>query len=192
MPSPPRTSNPSIRDRTSKIASPEVPRDILGRAKLVFRTVPKALGLVWAASPGIAAANLSLTVFQGVLPAVTIWFSKTIVDGVVAAARTGTRADTVHVLIFVALWFGVLSYTPKLPVRANPVSVPNQMRQGLLLENVSFKYSGMENWVLKNISFGIRPGEAVALVGANGAGKTTLHHCQFARSLCYPTRTLVP
>lgn len=40
--------------------------------------------------------------------------------------------------------------------------------------NVSFRYPGMDRDVLKNISFTIRPGETIALVGLNGAGKTTL------------------
>ena len=85
---------------------PDLPRTLLGRAQLVLSMVPKALGLVWAAAPGLATANVILTTFQGVLPAVTIWFSKAIIDGVVTAARTGARADTAQVLVLAALWFG--------------------------------------------------------------------------------------
>ena len=40
--------------------------------------------------------------------------------------------------------------------------------------NVSFRYPGTEREVLKNISFTVRPGDTVVLVGLNGAGKTTL------------------
>jgi ATP-binding cassette subfamily B protein len=69
--------------------------------------VPKALGLVWDATPGYAAANVLLTVVQGGLPAVAIWFTKAIVDGVVTAARVQTQAQTEHVLVLVALWFAV-------------------------------------------------------------------------------------
>lgn len=39
--------------------------------------------------------------------------------------------------------------------------------------NVWFAYSG-ENWVLKNVSFTIEPGESIALVGRTGSGKTTI------------------
>lgn len=57
-----------------------------------------------------------------------------------------------------------------------------QMNQGKSLKNVIgklefrnvwFAYKG-ENWVLKNISFVIEPGETIALVGKTGAGKTTI------------------
>lgn len=41
-------------------------------------------------------------------------------------------------------------------------------------KNVGFRYPEAETDVLKNISFRIRRGEKIALVGVNGAGKTTL------------------
>ena len=41
-------------------------------------------------------------------------------------------------------------------------------------ENVSFKYPGTENYVLKNINLTVTPYKKIALVGYNGAGKTTL------------------
>lgn len=45
---------------------------------------------------------------------------------------------------------------------------------GLVLENVSFTYFGAAKPALDDVSFRIRPGEMVALVGQNGSGKTTL------------------
>lgn len=41
-------------------------------------------------------------------------------------------------------------------------------------KNVSFKYPKTDNYVLKNVSFDIKPNECVALIGTNGAGKTTI------------------
>lgn len=40
--------------------------------------------------------------------------------------------------------------------------------------NVSFRYPGSDNYVLKNISFKMEYGEKIALLGINGSGKTTL------------------
>ncbi len=42
-------------------------------------------------------------------------------------------------------------------------------------ENVWFAYRG-EEWVLRDVSFKMRPGERVAFVGATGAGKTTIQN----------------
>lgn len=41
-------------------------------------------------------------------------------------------------------------------------------------EDVSFRYPQRDEWVLKDVSFTIRPGECVAFVGENGAGKSTI------------------
>lgn len=40
-------------------------------------------------------------------------------------------------------------------------------------ENVSFKYTGHDNYVLKNVNLTIKNGAKLAVVGVNGAGKTT-------------------
>ena len=45
---------------------------------------------------------------------------------------------------------------------------------GLEFRNVYFRYSESETWVLKDVSFCVRPGECVALAGENGAGKSTV------------------
>jgi ATP-binding cassette subfamily B protein len=43
----------------------------------------------------------------------------------------------------------------------------------IVFDNVSFSYNS-DDWVLKNVSFTIQPGQKVAIVGATGAGKTSL------------------
>lgn len=53
-------------------------------------------------------------------------------------------------------------------------ALPVKSIQDIELRNVSFKYPGQDQYVLRNVSFNMRPGETVALVGRNGAGKTTL------------------
>ncbi|MEM7556376.1 MAG: ABC transporter ATP-binding protein [Cyanobacteria bacterium P01_A01_bin.84] len=45
---------------------------------------------------------------------------------------------------------------------------------GIKFENVTFTYPGSTKPALQNISFHLRPGEKLAIVGENGSGKTTL------------------
>ena len=42
------------------------------------------------------------------------------------------------------------------------------------IENLWYRYSSDENWVLKNINFSLNDGEIALLIGPNGSGKTTL------------------
>jgi len=44
----------------------------------------------------------------------------------------------------------------------------------LEIKNLSFKYPGSKNFVLKNVNMKIKAGQEIAIVGKNGAGKTTL------------------
>ena len=62
------------------------------------------------------------------------------------------------------------------PAVRDPEPMPSSLppRRGAVeFQNVSFAYSG-EDWVLRDVSFRVAPGEKVALVGATGAGKTTI------------------
>lgn len=49
----------------------------------------------------------------------------------------------------------------------------DRIRGEIRFENVWFAYQA-DNYVLKNISFDVQPGETVALVGATGAGKSSI------------------
>lgn len=51
---------------------------------------------------------------------------------------------------------------------------PVDAAQPIEVKGLSFRYAEGEPWVLKDCSFAVEPGEAVAIVGASGCGKTTL------------------
>jgi ATP-binding cassette subfamily B protein len=53
------------------------------------------------------------------------------------------------------------------------LEAPSSFRESIRFEDVWFAYDG-DNWVLKDISFEIRRGEKIAIVGATGSGKTTI------------------
>ncbi|MBI3974178.1 MAG: ABC transporter ATP-binding protein, partial [Chloroflexi bacterium] len=80
---------------------------------------------------------------------------------------------------FLPSLFRVLDAPPDLPLPANPRPAPRPIREGIVFEHVAFAYphetkDPSSTPVLRDVSFIIRPGECVALVGRNGAGKTTI------------------
>lgn len=71
-------------------------------------------------------------------------------------------------------YFSFMEIEPSMHNQQGQLPFPTKIKEGYRFENVSFKYPGSEDFVLKNISFTLHPGEKIALVGENGAGKTTL------------------
>jgi ATP-binding cassette, subfamily B, bacterial CvaB/MchF/RaxB len=62
----------------------------------------------------------------------------------------------------------------KQEVQESGLQDPPQLKGAIQLENVSFRYSDEEPYILKNVNLTINPGESIALVGPSGCGKTTL------------------
>ena len=92
--------------------------------------------------------------------------------------------------LFVNTLFDFLAYKPHI---VGPVDGIKPPTTGLDIEfrHVSFSYpNGSEregrDQTLRDVSFHIAPGEAIALVGRNGAGKTTIVKCSRASTI--PTR----
>jgi len=75
--------------------------------------------------------------------------------------------------LYVNHYFDFLALPPFLPIAKNPVILKKIEPPKIEFRNVSFNYPNGPK-VLDKVSFIIRPGESVALVGHNGAGKTTI------------------
>ncbi|MCL7963333.1 MAG: ABC transporter ATP-binding protein/permease [marine benthic group bacterium] len=78
--------------------------------------------------------------------------------------------------------FRLLDRVPAIEEAENPID-PGEIEGRIEFRNVWFRYPGPESdevrsddddWVLRNISFVVEPGERMAIVGATGAGKSTI------------------
>ena len=67
--------------------------------------------------------------------------------------------------------FEVLDIKPKLADHPKATNL-KKFDSHIEFDNVSFRYE--EEWVLRDVSFKVKKGETVALVGATGAGKSTI------------------
>jgi ATP-binding cassette, subfamily B, bacterial len=70
--------------------------------------------------------------------------------------------------------FSFFAIAPRIRSKPGAVPMPVPVRQGFVFEDVGFRYPNSERWAVRHLSFSLRPGERIALVGENGAGKTTL------------------
>lgn len=68
----------------------------------------------------------------------------------------------------------VLDADPEVQDAPDALTLPENTPGRIVFENVTFRYNGDSEAVLKDIDLGAEPGQTVAILGATGAGKSTL------------------
>ena len=70
--------------------------------------------------------------------------------------------------------FELLATAPTIAEPALPVPLARPVRGHVQFDHVTFRYAADGQDILHDLSFDLRPGEVLALVGPSGAGKTTI------------------
>jgi ATP-binding cassette subfamily B protein len=94
---------------------------------------------------------------------------RTLLEGLLASF-----SSTAGQALYLDDLFSFFQVKPGILAPDNPHPFPQPIRQGFVFEDVGFRYPGAERWAVRHLSFTLKAGEVLALVGENGAGKTTL------------------
>ena len=70
--------------------------------------------------------------------------------------------------------FSFFEIEPTILSPLSPRPFPQPIKQGIVFEDVGFRYPDADAWAIRHLSFTLSAGETLALVGENGAGKTTI------------------
>ena len=132
---------------------------------LVFSSV---VAVLWLGAHDVLAGKmsggkLSQFVLYAVLAASSLGQLSEVWSEIVAAAGAAGRIGE------------LLAVRPQIVAPVDPIKLPAHPTGAVTFEDIVFAYPTRgEDRALHNVSFTVRPGETVALVGPSGAGKTTI------------------
>ncbi len=124
------------------------------------------VGLIWYGSREIAQGTLSGGDFAAFVAAAFMMYAPIKKLSRVNATLQQAMAASERI-------FEILDTHSEVPERPDALPLP-RLRHGIEFRGVSFAYDGVSKTILKDVSFTVRAGQAVAVVGLSGAGKTTL------------------
>lgn len=91
------------------------------------------------------------------------------------ASKFGSLIDRISEFKMLGLHAERISDIAMSDVEKSHGSLAKDVKEGrIVLNNVSFRYSDSDPWVIRDLSIEIEPGESVAIVGRSGCGKSTL------------------
>ena len=123
-------------------------------------------------------ASYGFVIYQTIEGVLTIG-TLTLLTAAIAGTSTNIQAvfSTFSTIadqaLFVTDLLGFFATKPTVLSKPNALPAPRPIRKGFEFRDVSFAYPGQSRLVLSNITFDLKPGERLALVGENGQGKTT-------------------
>ncbi|HEY7387743.1 MAG TPA: ABC transporter ATP-binding protein [Bryobacteraceae bacterium] len=179
----------SFHDKASRVAGIRVKQAIYGRlfftALLVTATCGSALAYGWG---GVLAVRHVLDV--GTVVALVAYLGRLYTP---LLGLSNAQVSIMTALVSFERVFEILDLPPMITEKPNAVAI-GPGPAGIVFDRVSFRYpaetevslASLEsiavrdkrphNTVLHDVSFEVRPGQLVALVGPSGAGKTTITH----------------
>jgi ATP-binding cassette subfamily C protein len=133
---------------------------LTGYATLAVAVLFASVGMLVAASPG---GHLSTGEFIGFSAAFGSFF----------AGLVGLANASLGIINLVPVYERARPILESTPETDEGKAHPGELQGGLEVANVSFRYGDGPD-ILKGVSFSVRPGGYIALVGPSGSGKSTL------------------
>ncbi|HZY68873.1 MAG TPA: ABC transporter transmembrane domain-containing protein, partial [Devosia sp.] len=135
---------------------------------VMFTTIVALVVMVWWGATSVASGAVSTgQLTQFMIYALMATNSFTMISEVLGSLQTVSGATE--------RLFEILDTKPAIATPEKPIALPAPPLGTVAFEGVSFAYGTRDNEpILTDLSFAVRRGETVALVGASGAGKTTV------------------